>query len=311
MIEGIGSDQLDGGAGTDTMDFRGSTQVEIASMVAGIATVNGTASTTFTSIENVNGSPGDDHIVGDGNPNVLAGGDGNDVIEGAAGDDVLTGGQGSDTVDFVGATQGVVVDLAAGTAVGDGADTFSEFENASGSAYADTITGDETANAIAAGDGDDIVDGGLGDDQLMGGAGSTCSISGRSVDGVQVDLQAGTAAGDGADTVAEFENVKGSALDDDIMGDDGPTRSAPAVATTRSTDERAPTSNAAVMARMPSSAATTMTCSEAEPVRMRSWAAVAMTTVRADPTPTRGSIASRRGPTAQAERLNQVPPGPA
>lgn len=222
LIEGTGSDQLDGGAGTDTMDFRGSTQVEIASMVAGIATVNGTASTTFTSIENVNGSPGDDHIVGDGNPNVLAGGDGNDVIEGAAGDDVLTGGQGTDTVDFAGATQGVVVDLAAGTGVGEGSDTFSGFENFSGSAFADTITGDDTANAIAAGDGNDVVDGGLGDDQLMGGAGVDTLDFGSSVDGVQVDLRAGTAAGEGADTVAEFENVRGSALDDDIMGDDGP-----------------------------------------------------------------------------------------
>lgn len=154
LIEGTGSDQLDGGAGTDTMDFRGSTQVDIAAMVTGVATVNGTSTTQFTSIENVTGSPGDDHIVGDGNPNVLAGADGKDVIDGAAGDD--------------------------------------------------------------------LVDGGLGDDQLMGGAGIDTLDFRSSSDGVQVDLQAGTAAGDGSDTVADFENVKGSDLADDIMGDGGP-----------------------------------------------------------------------------------------
>lgn len=222
LIEGTGSDQLDGGAGTDTMDFRGSTQVDIAAMVAGIATVNGTSTTQFASIENVTGSPGDDHIVGDGNPNVLAGADGKDVIDGAAGDDVLSGGPGIDTVDYGAAPQGVVVALAAGTGVGDGTDTLSEFENVSGSAFADAITGDDTPNALVAGDGDDLVDGGLGDDQLIGGTGIDTLDFGSSIDGVEVDLEAGTAAGDGSDTVAEFENVKGSDLADDILGDDGP-----------------------------------------------------------------------------------------
>jgi Ca2+-binding RTX toxin-like protein len=221
LIEGTGSDQVDGGAGTDTLDFRGSTQVDIASMATGIATVNGAATTMFSSIENVTGSAGDDHIVGDGTANVLAGAGGADVIEGAGGDDVLSGGPGADTVDYAGAPQGVIVDLGAGTATGDGTDTLSEFENISGSAFADVLTGDDTPNAISGGDGDDFVMGGLGDDQLAGGPGVDTLDFGSSIAGVQVDLELGAATGDGADTITEFENVKGTDLADDITGDDG------------------------------------------------------------------------------------------
>jgi len=222
LIEGTGSDQVDGGAGTDTLDFRGSTQVDIASMATGIATVNGAATTMFSSIENVTGSPGDDHIVGDGTANVLAGGAGGDVIEGAGGDDVLSGGLGADTVDYAGAPQGVIVDLVAGTGTGDGTDTLSEFENISGSAFDDLLTGDDTPNAIAGGDGNDFVIGGLGDDQLAGGAGIDTLDFGSSTVGVQVDLAVGAATGDGADTITEFENVKGTGFADDITGDAGP-----------------------------------------------------------------------------------------
>jgi Ca2+-binding RTX toxin-like protein len=222
LIEGTGSDQVDGGAGTDTLDFRGSTQVDIVSMATGIATVNGAATTTFSSIENVTGSPGDDHIVGDGTANVLAGAAGADVIEGAGGDDVLSGGLGADTVDYAGAAQGVIVDLGAGTASGDGTDTLSEFENISGSAFADVLTGDDNPNAIAGGDGDDFVIGGLGDDQLAGGPGIDTLDFGSSTVGVQVDLEVGGATGDGADTITEFENVKGTDFGDDITGDGGP-----------------------------------------------------------------------------------------
>jgi len=222
LIEGTGSDQVDGGAGTDTLDFRGSTQVDIASMATGIATVNGAATTMFSSIENVTGSPGDDHIVGDGTANVLAGGAGGDVIEGAGGDDVLSGGLGADTVDYAGAPQGVIVDLVAGTGTGDGTDTLSEFENISGSAFDDLLTGDDNPNAISGGDGNDFVIGGLGDDQLAGGAGIDTLDFGSSTVGVQVDLAVGAATGDGADTITEFENVKGTGFADDITGDAGP-----------------------------------------------------------------------------------------
>jgi Ca2+-binding RTX toxin-like protein len=222
LIEGTGSDQVDGGAGTDTLDFRGSTQVDIASMATGIATVNGTSTTMFSSIENVTGSPGDDHIVGDGTANVLAGSAGADVIEGAGGDDVLSGGPGTDTVDYAGAPQGVIVDLGAGTGAGDGTDTLSEFENVSGSAFADLLTGDDNPNAITGGDGDDFVIGGLGDDQLAGGPGIDTLDFRTSIAGVQVDLELGAATGDGADTIIEFENVKGTDFADDITGDDGP-----------------------------------------------------------------------------------------
>ncbi len=221
LVEGLGGDQIDGGAGTDTLDFGGSTQAD-ASLASGTATVNGTANTTFTGIENLGGSPGDDHLVGDANANVIHGGGGDDTIEGGPGDDHLFGGDGTDTADFSDASQGVVVALGPNTASGDGNDQVVEFENVIGSAFDDTLSGDGAANVLSAGAGDDLVSGGAGDDELDGGAGTdTLDFTGSSK-GVQVDLGRGSATGQGTDELAGFENVNGSSHNDTVKGDAGP-----------------------------------------------------------------------------------------
>jgi Ca2+-binding RTX toxin-like protein len=69
-------------------------------------------------------------------------------------------------------------DLAAGvvTISGSGAPlplsfSISQFENVTGSGFADTINGDAGANTLSGLDGDDTVFGGLGDDVLTGGEG--------------------------------------------------------------------------------------------------------------------------------------------
>jgi hypothetical protein len=87
----------------------------------------------LSAIENLTGSPGDDTIVGDGGPNVLRGDGGADTLVGGPGDDTLDGQAGVDTIDFTSAPFAVTIILAGRTAVGDGADTLSEIENAIGS----------------------------------------------------------------------------------------------------------------------------------------------------------------------------------
>jgi streptogramin lyase len=85
------SGAINGGGGTDTLDYSGYT---------GDVTVNlrlGTASQVqggITNIADVTGSIGNDLIVGDANPNVLIGGTGRNIIIGGAGPDQITGGGG-------------------------------------------------------------------------------------------------------------------------------------------------------------------------------------------------------------------------
>jgi Ca2+-binding RTX toxin-like protein len=80
----------------------------------------------------------------------------------------MVGGLGVDTDAYASAGAGVVVNLATTTAQNTGAagtDTASGFENLTGSAFDDTLTGDGSAN---------VIDGGAGNDTLIGGAGMTC-----------------------------------------------------------------------------------------------------------------------------------------
>ncbi len=80
----------------------------------------------------------------------------------------------------------------------------------------------------------DILSGGPGDDRIDGGAPGDVDRRGRPIDGrdevnfspasqaVTVDLGAGTAAGEGNDTLVRVEDVVGSGFDDVIVGSPGP-----------------------------------------------------------------------------------------
>ncbi len=128
------------------------------------------------------GEAGNDTLLGEAGDDLLDGGDGNDDLAGGAGKDVALGGAGDDRF-----RAGLVEEdtrqmmVAAGTVLGDGDDTYVGGE------------GDDTYDASAA------------------------------AGGVVVDLAAGTATGAaiGTDSLAEIENVEGSAFDDTIAGDDG------------------------------------------------------------------------------------------
>jgi Ca2+-binding RTX toxin-like protein len=103
-----GGDDLDGGAGADTADYSGFFS---ANLLVGVVVdlhrgeATGDGADSLAHVENVNGSPFDDRIVGNLRPNILLGSGGKDVIDGrggadrvtaGAGNDVLTGGKGRD-----------------------------------------------------------------------------------------------------------------------------------------------------------------------------------------------------------------------
>lgn len=128
-----------------------------------MATVTGTSNN-----DTLLGSADFDSFTGlDGNDSIDAGG-GNDTLSGGLGDDVLNGSGGSDTAFFGSSTSRVTVNLATGKASGgDGNDTLSSIENITGSAYDDSLTGDDAANLLKGGKGNDTLNGGGGIDTAV------------------------------------------------------------------------------------------------------------------------------------------------
>jgi Ca2+-binding RTX toxin-like protein len=115
------------------------------------------------------------------------------VLRGDIGFDKLDGGPGErDIASFATASEGVTVDLATGTAHGDGRDTISsETEDVVGSAFDDTLIGNGGANRLDGGGGYDDLEGGGGADQLFGGPdGADCS-GGDPVEGCEPPTPSG------------------------------------------------------------------------------------------------------------------------
>lgn len=217
LLGAAGGSAFDGGAGIDELDYGAATELVLADLGAGRVDHQGGGADSLAAIENLTGSPGNDHIVGDAVANGLRGGAGDDRLQGLGGDDTLVGGTGNDTVDLSDATS-AFVDLGGGSAIGEGSDTLFEFENAIGSPNDDTIKGDNGPNTLQGGTGNDTLEGAGGDDTLNGGGGSDTVTYRKSDQAVNVNLGNGTASGDGADTLEEVENVDGSRFGDVIQG---------------------------------------------------------------------------------------------
>ncbi len=108
------------------------------------------------------GVSGDDRLFGDQGDDTLSGGDGNDEVSGDAGndtifadagDDTIDGGAGFDTFDLTDQSDGVSVDLDAGTAsgVGIGNDTFTGIERVLVGSGDDILIGSDALDDILAG----------------------------------------------------------------------------------------------------------------------------------------------------------------
>ncbi len=205
----------------------------------------------------IKGLAGDDYVCGgDGNDKVTAangddrieGGGGNDTIQGGRGDDRLDGGADTDTASYKASVSPVDASLEIRAAIGEGADALVELERLIGSDHGDTLTGDAGRNSITGlggadriegMGGSDIQKGGIGDDRIHGGEGLDSHYGGPgddfmdggdgqdtpsfkfSADPVTVDVEEGTATGEGSDTFVNMEIVAGSRHGDTFLGDDG------------------------------------------------------------------------------------------
>lgn len=90
-----GSDTLDGGDGVDTATYSSAPAGVTADLEAGAVTA-GAETDVLAGVEDVIGSPFEDHLTGSPVPNRLAGGDGLDLLFGGGGPDVLLGEGGDD-----------------------------------------------------------------------------------------------------------------------------------------------------------------------------------------------------------------------
>ncbi len=214
--------QINGGPGDDQLEFRSSS--------AGVTLNLGNSDLSFvkitTTVNNdtidLTGGPngvqvfalaGDDTIIGSSFNDDLNGGPGNDTIKGEDGDDLVKGDEGDDTLEG-----------------GNGKDTI---EGGTGN---DSLKGDAGDDTLKGGDGNDKLYGGPGDDSLNGGAGEDTADYSLAPGPLRVSLLLGTTlefssppsvgngkgdgeAVQGKDTLAEIENVRGTAQADYIQGD--------------------------------------------------------------------------------------------
>jgi Ca2+-binding RTX toxin-like protein len=184
LAGGLGNDTFDGTLGDDTVDYSASATAVVVNLgPPGVG--SGEGLDALVAIENLTGSDHGDSLTGDVNPNWLAAGDGNDTIVGGAG--------GGDTYDAAGAEEAVTVDLGAGTSTGgSGTDTLSGIEDASGSAFDDSLTGSSGANVLYGEDGNDTLSGGAGNldgaDSFDGGSGIDTLDYGKNTSATTVAL---------------------------------------------------------------------------------------------------------------------------
>jgi Ca2+-binding RTX toxin-like protein len=236
IMGGSGADFLSGGSGQDVLGggtgddgLLGDTGNDTISGGAGLNQLFG-----GEGHDRLTGGPDSDLLIGEAGDDQLVAGAGVNLLEGDAGDDLLFGGTdpaGLDIVSYAFAFQGVVVDLAAGSAMGDGTDSLSNIEAVFGTPFDDSITGDASPlNVYFGGDGNDQFQGGPGFDYIQGDAGDDAIDGGPDGDfagyfstanAVDVDLGTGIATGDGTDTLSNIEAVDASTYDDTLTGGPG------------------------------------------------------------------------------------------
>lgn len=225
-LEGsAGANALSGAGGNDTLLGRGGDD----SLLGGggnDALYGATGNDTLRGgpgSDSLFGGAGSDVLVGGGSGSSICGGTGNDKLYGQAGIDILVEGPGNDLLDggigdpleldlafYACASTGVTVSLGTGSSSGDGADTLTGVDGIVGSFHDDTLVGNDGFNLYAGLDGDDQIDGKGGFDIALFLTASA---------GVNVDLGAGTAAGEGADALSGVESAYGTDLADVLAGD--------------------------------------------------------------------------------------------
>ncbi|ACL55325.1 calcium-binding protein [Methylobacterium nodulans] len=159
----------------------------------------------------INGTAGNDSLVGSQIADLIWGNDGDDTIRGAAGDDYLSGLAGNDSIDG-GAGNDTLFGDAGDDRVdgGEGDDVVRGWygnDTLFGSGGNDAVFGEDGHDFIGAGSGNDYVSGGAGNDALYGEAGNDLLFGNAGND----ELVGGTGSdtfgfgrGDGQDLIRDF-----------------------------------------------------------------------------------------------------------
>jgi Ca2+-binding RTX toxin-like protein len=235
---------IDGGAGFDTLRITGTEEqtfivspltigvelIELADAQGNPTSANSNlvgAALTYGAI--LRGNAGNNIVAGSFFGDTVEGGAGDDLLVGLAGDDLMRGGEGTDILlgDGIGSVAFEAVRLLLqgtldartidflGTLLGNDAITGNDVLEGGGGL--DLLLGGAGDDTLRGEDGEDVLLGGLGDDRMEGGEGLIdIAVYLTATNGVQVDLAAGTAAGDGTDTLTGVEGVVGSTYDDAI-----------------------------------------------------------------------------------------------
>jgi hypothetical protein len=200
-FEGMGGSDTIIGNGNTRLSFRSSTTGVVVDMVAGIATGDASVGTdTFTGVNNVRGSQGDDLFIA------------------AHLGQRFDGQGGSDTVSYQAMGGGVFVNLGngfVGTSSMAGATVLTSIENVTGGNGSDLLIGNNGANVLKGGGGHDRFIGNGGNDTIEGGGGVDTAVFSGFRGEYQIDFDPvlpakavvtdGVAARDGMDSVESVE----------------------------------------------------------------------------------------------------------
>lgn len=139
--------------------------------------------------DSIDGGNGHDNLRGDEGNDTLLGGGGDDYLRGGAGDDYIDGGAGLDRVAFFTATHGIAVDLRIVGIAQDtllGMDTLVGIEHASGTEYDDLIQGNDGDNWLWGENGNDTINAFGGNDLVEVGPGTVIADGGAGNDTLSV-----------------------------------------------------------------------------------------------------------------------------
>ena len=232
---GAGNDTIDGGAITDTLNFRNTNRAAFTN--GGAVSVDLLAGTAFgqgndklINISYARGSSANDTLRGSNRSDVP------ETFEGEGGNDAINGRGGLDIARYQYAAKGVTVNLAAGSAIVSASDkdTLANIEGVRGSHYADTLIGGNAANAalevFLGNGGNDRIDGGVGYDRVdyvnamqavtvrLGGSADGTASDGMPILGGQLQYAGTPGATIGTDTLRHIEAVRGSNFHDRLSG---------------------------------------------------------------------------------------------
>lgn len=225
IFGGFDGDYIDGGAISERniVDYSTFASASTINLSTGKAYLNSTPTLfdTLSNIQNVVGTTASDTIVGKSSVvNTLFGGAGDDTLSGNLDGDLLDGGAHTigDTADYSAytASTNLTVDMGAQTIAqtsnSANKDSFQNIEIIKTGAGADTFTVNATFDT-----GNYTLDGGSGEDTIDYGAISE-AINVTLNGATNTTVIVGTAGGND-DVIANIEDVKGSKVDDTIVGD--------------------------------------------------------------------------------------------